>query len=1157
MSNSPPNGSRLVFGDFLDHLRRQGLTIGVDHYLRLQELLNKVSGHCAPSDLKTIICPIFASNERQQSQFYAAFDSYFDFSPPVVEIKAVEADNEILAASFAQSEPVAARRWPYALGAALVVILAVVVALLFVPKQQEIASAPNQNVEQQAPANDPQQPDAGQPQAQPNEVEQPQTANQPDIQIEQTEPAPQPEAETGLSFYQRYGTVIRLTVLIVPVVFFLFYEWYRYNRRRLALQRQRGKKPPYIWPIRVEAATPRFYDSEDFYTAARLMRRRQVGEFHRLDVNATIAATVESLGYPKFRYRPDSKPPEYLALIDRASFRDHQAQLFGNLTSALEQEGLFVARYFYDGDPRVCCNEAGDCFHLVELRDKYPGDRLLIFGNGEKMIDPVTGKLESWAAALLEWQDHAVLTPESAAGWGLREITLADQFILLPATIEGLLAVVDHFESTVSRELRSWRQDAIEAPPRELEQAGIIEALRNYLGEETFQWLCACAVYPELHWDLTMYLASLPCMDKELVKEKNLLRLIRLPWFRSGAMPDDLRWLLIRELDRDKEKVIRSAIIELLEKNPPPKETFAENVYQLNLAVQRWLFRRNRKRRREMLQVMKSLPQSQATRDYTLLRFLESSGASPLRFLLPQRLRKVFYRSGVPAFGMRTSARLLATLILVALAWVIIRPPTSPEQVTQTPPDKPPITDVSFNVPEGMVFIPGGKFIMGYNGSDEPSEKPEHERRVSPFFIDQKEVTNEEYYQFVKAAGYAPPPHWKSGQFLPGSGRLPVVYVSWFDAQAYARWAGKRLLTEQEWEYAARGTDKRLYPWGNDFDATLTNVADSQKNAPVAVGSYTAGKSPFAVLDMAGNVAEWTDSDAFRYPSSQATPKPGKIVRGGSFRASKVYTMTTTRTVVLGDGEYPDIGFRCAKDMPKIGSPESAPTVTATAQNNNSPLSGMTTSKNVNSGSQNINKTLGMISGQVYDESGNPLSDVTVTAVNAQNGNQREVLTNANGAFRVSGIMPGVYTVIASKTGFNNGSKAGIGITPSTTATLTLKLQSRVFSRSGGTTTTGAVEGFIDNTSGKAVPGATVTLINKETGLARSANTDARGYFSIEFLPPNLYTVIASKKGYIDQKVISFAVRLSQTTQINMTIRPMLLTEPSQIPIKPRKRRSN
>lgn len=268
----------------------------------------------------------------------------------------------------------------------------------------------------------------------------------------------------------------------------------------------------------------------------------------------------------------------------------------------------------------------------------------------------------------------------------------------------------------------------------------------------------------------------------------------------------------------------------------------------------------------------------------------------------------------------------LAVVLSVVLAVPVVWYSTNSETPTPalptneplaTPPGKPPTPTAP---PEGMVLVPGGKFTMGYDGSDEPSEKPEHDETMNPFFIDKTEVTVGDYYRFMRAKNHAAPDgwseSWKAGRFQSGEDRLPVTGVSYFDAAEYAEWVGKRLPTEKEWEYAARGTDKRLYPWGNDFDAARANVEDSKKNAPVAVGSYSAGQSPFAVLDLAGNVAEWTGSDSFRYPGSQATPRPGKIVRGGSFRASKIYAMTTTRTAVQSDRKYPDIGFRCAKRAP-------------------------------------------------------------------------------------------------------------------------------------------------------------------------------------------------------------------------------------------------
>jgi TolB-like protein/Tfp pilus assembly protein PilF len=658
------NDPVLAFAGFLEQLSRQGFTIGVDRYLRLQELLNQIGGRCAPADLKTLLCPVFAVNKAQQKLFHEAFDSYFHlFQSPAKKQDPGGAAIDWYPTVLGGYQPMAVREWPYFLGGALVVVLILVVGLFILPKgpeEETLAQTPAARAAPQNPS--------------------PAKPNPPPVENAAPKPAAFPRSpcsESSSVFYQRGGIAVRLTLTLAPLVFFAFYEWYRFDRRRLALRKQRGKKPPYVWPLRVRVPALRPFDSEQFYSAARLMRRRQVDEFHRLDVDASVAATVAALGYPSFTYKSASKMPEYLVLIDRASFRDHQAELFNLLGKTLEEEGVFVVRYFYDGDPRLCRSETGEAFHLSDLQKRYSRHRLIIFGVGEKLIDPITGKLESWVSAFSDWQERAVLTPETPSRWGVQEITLAGHFIVAPATLDGLASLADQLESSALTDLRSWRRHGSGPKPDELEAPHSVDSLKSYLSEDAFQWLCACAVYPELYWDLTLYLGSLECMKHGLITEANLQRLVRLPWFRSGVMPDDLRWSLIRELDREKEKSIRLAIIDLLEQNPPPRESFAGETYELNLVVQRWLYRRSRKARREMLQVAKSLPFSKASRDYTLLRFLESSRNSPLDFILPGRLRKLFYRNGISAFGVKTSVRALVTLATMSIAWFALAAPRS------------------------------------------------------------------------------------------------------------------------------------------------------------------------------------------------------------------------------------------------------------------------------------------------------------------------------------------------------------------------------------------------------------------------------------------------------------------------------------------------
>ncbi|MBV9468376.1 MAG: SUMF1/EgtB/PvdO family nonheme iron enzyme [Abitibacteriaceae bacterium] len=225
--------------------------------------------------------------------------------------------------------------------------------------------------------------------------------------------------------------------------------------------------------------------------------------------------------------------------------------------------------------------------------------------------------------------------------------------------------------------------------------------------------------------------------------------------------------------------------------------------------------------------------------------------------------------------------------------------------------------------PEGMVYIPGGPFIMGTDEEDHNTDhtiraysdaNPRHNVNVAAFYMDKLEVTNVQYKQFCDATHYPPPPHWLTGTYPDGEGNLPVYNVDWWEASAYAAWAGKRLPTEAEWEKAARGTDGRTYPWGEDWDNSRT-VADAKKPEPV--GSHPTGASPYGVLDMAGNVMEWVSDWYAAYPGALHTfPEFGtthKVVRGGGFNHGEALYRTYYRCVARPQTRSDWIGFRCAK----------------------------------------------------------------------------------------------------------------------------------------------------------------------------------------------------------------------------------------------------
>jgi len=288
-------------------------------------------------------------------------------------------------------------------------------------------------------------------------------------------------------------------------------------------------------------------------------------------------------------------------------------------------------------------------------------------------------------------------------------------------------------------------------------------------------------------------------------------------------------------------------------------------------------------------------------------------------------------------------------------------------------------------IPEGMVLIPEGLFLMGSTKQDIDklleldrnietvrldNEIPQREVFMSAYLIDKYPVTNAEYKKFIESDGYGQKVFWSDAGWqyisqshplengdtdviLNGEGDCPAVNVSWYEAEAFAKWAGKRLPTEAEWEKAARGTGGRMYPWGNTFEKINLNCSESKNEKPAPVTKYPQGQSPYGCFDMAGNVWEWTadwydsqyygsapekdpqgpkDAEADPYygqpeevgvsvydlePSTGSKTLSGcKVLRGGSWSgAGIVHVRCANRDYDEPIYKNDTMGFRCAKSL--------------------------------------------------------------------------------------------------------------------------------------------------------------------------------------------------------------------------------------------------
>ena len=291
-----------------------------------------------------------------------------------------------------------------------------------------------------------------------------------------------------------------------------------------------------------------------------------------------------------------------------------------------------------------------------------------------------------------------------------------------------------------------------------------------------------------------------------------------------------------------------------------------------------------------------------------------------------------------PSEAIKTLMQRIAAMTEKPLASFSHESAILPQSIVEITPTAP-----ATEAPVGMVKIPGGLFVfkvkgteieggadpgvdVQYSWEDSPRRFHEKQMQVASFFIDKFPLTNAQFKEFLNATHYAPRDainflrDWKDGSFPQGWENRPVTWVSLEDARAYAKWAGKRLPHEWEWQLAAQGTDGRIYPWGNQWQASNvpTPVTGRTMTGPDPVDAHPTGASPFGVMDMVGNVWQWTDEFVDEHTRAA-------IVRGGEYyqpQGSIWYFPDTLRNdehsklllMAPGYDRSGGVGFRCVRD---------------------------------------------------------------------------------------------------------------------------------------------------------------------------------------------------------------------------------------------------
>ncbi len=378
------------------------------------------------------------------------------------------------------------------------------------------------------------------------------------------------------------GTWLLMGLLSIAIIYF----WVKWGTRKapsvqeddedLKSKSRVPDRGPYFIPFKNRESYIRI--EQPLFRFADVLRQRQEGIRQKVDVPATINATISSGGFPRLFLARDTTPTEYLFLIDEQSAHSHQAKLFEYLISFLGEKDVLVETYHYNTQfHRFWNRQHPKGIHPDMLRRLYPNHRLVIMGDAHAMLDPFSNNQHAikpeLKALFKQWKFRLLLSPLPESSWTYREGVLHDFFSVFPSDLEGLTAATAHLESGREEEdlvsFKVWREQistGIVDPDVNYRRWRTLENHRDYLKDrpDLLNWLCGIAVYPKPNWDVSIAIGHTMKDFGVEVTYDNLLLLARIPWLQTGRIAPKLREELLEHLSPAMLNAAREAVTEEL-----------------------------------------------------------------------------------------------------------------------------------------------------------------------------------------------------------------------------------------------------------------------------------------------------------------------------------------------------------------------------------------------------------------------------------------------------------------------------------------------------------------------------------------------------------------------------------------------------------------